>query len=174
MSKGKNVTLRELLTHKPVTRSQRDPAVPERPHPTAPVTEADRRRMEEYYYTVPFMTNIGSADLTDEYYRMLGEDPYRYDKAKFLSSTYDMRLKMAAESQVRDMRLALHDLPNRLDRLWRDPGQPPAAKRLLICRLWSELYRDDRGREATNVVNHFVRTRLPLGSASAYTPAEKR
>ena len=164
--------LRELLQHKPVGRSQLQPDLPERPHAAGPMTEADRRAMEEYYYTVPFMTNIGSADLADEYYRMLDEDPYRYEKARFLSSTTNMRLKMAAESQIRDMRLALHDLPGRLDRLWKDPTQPPAVKRLMICALWSELYHDERGREATNVINHFVRTRLPLGSTDAYTPAE--
>ncbi len=164
--------LRELLQRKPVTRSQREPDVLDRPHPAGPLTEADRRDMEEYYYFLPMVAAIGTADLTDEYSRMFGEDPYRYEKARFLSSTFDMRLKMAAESQVRDMRLALHDLPNRLDRLWKDPAHPPAAKRLMICMLWSELYRDAKGREATAVINHFVRTRLPQGGADAYTGAE--
>jgi hypothetical protein len=164
--------LKELLRRQPVSRSQPEPSMPERPRAAGPLTEADRRRMEEYGHFVPVVTTTGNADLTDEYYRMLGEDPYRQEKARFLSSTYDMRLKMAAESQVRDMRLALHDLPTRLDRLWKDPAQPPAAKRLMICMLWSELYRDDKGREATNVINHFVRTRLPRGSADGYSDAE--
>jgi hypothetical protein len=165
-------TLVDLLRRRPVARPVREPEVPPRPHPAGPLTEADRRGMEEYYYAVPVVAVIGNTDLTDMYYRMLGEDPYRYEKARFLSSTYEMRIKLAAESQVQDMRLALHDLPGRLEKLWADTTHPLAARRLIICMLWSELHRDARGREATAVINHFVRTRLPLGTANAYTPAE--
>ena len=165
-------TLVDLLRRRPVSRPVREPEVPPRPHPAGPLTEADRRGMEEYYYAVPVVAAIGTFDLTDVYYRMLGEDPYRYEKARFLSSTYQMRIKLATESQIHDMRRALHDLPGRLEKLWADTTHPPAARRLMICMLWSELYRDASGREATAVINHFVRTRLPLGSRDAYTPAE--
>jgi hypothetical protein len=167
-------TLRDLLT-----RRKRPPPPPvpepiaERPRPNAPMTELDRRRMrEELDKVIPVAAVTGTADLTDEYLRLMGEDPYRYEKARFLASTADMRLKMAAEAQLHDLRLSMHDLPVRLDRLWKDTSTPPAARRLIICALHGELSRDDKSREANAVINTFVRTRLPRGTPDAYTAAE--
>jgi hypothetical protein len=165
-------TLKDLLRRRPPEPPPRaEQPLPSRPRPSGPLTERDRRRMEEYNNFMPLTATTGTADLTDEYYRMLGEDPYRYEKAKFLSNTFDMRLKMAAESQVHDLRRSLHDLPSRLEQLWQDTSLPPAARRLIICSLYRELG-DDRSLEPSRVITHFVRTRLPLGSPDAYTPAE--
>jgi hypothetical protein len=166
-------TLRDLLRRrKSPPPPPAPPPIPERPPASGPLTERDRRRMEEYYKVVPVVAVTGTADLTDEYYRMLGEDPYRYEKARFLSSTFEMRLKMAAESQLHDLRRSLHELRSRLDRLWSDPSHPPTARRLIVCALFGELSRDETGRVATEVINNFVRTRLPQGSADGYTAAE--
>ena len=166
-------TLRDLLRRrKAPPRPEAPPPIPERPHPAGPLTEADRRGMEEYYKVVPVVAAIGTADLTDEYYRMLGEDPYRYEKARFLSSTFEMRLQMAAQAQVHDLRRSLHDLPVRLERLWKDPSHPPSARRLIMCALFDELRHAEKGREARNVIETFVRLNLPQGSPDAYAPAE--
>ena len=118
------------------------PPSPRAPSRPGPLTEADRRRRQEPYDNfVPVASASGTFNLTDEYYRMLGEDPYRYEKARFLSSTFDLRLKMAAQAQVHDLRQSLHDLPARLDRLWKDPAHPPSARRLIMCALFDELRR---------------------------------
>ena len=127
--------------------------------------------MEEFNRVVPIVATTGTFNLTDEYLRMLGEDPYRYEKAKFLSTTFEMRLKLAAQSQVHDLRRSLHDLPTRLERLWVDSSNPPGARRLIICSLYRELG-DQKSLEASRVINHFVRMRLPQDGPDSYTPAE--
>ena len=166
-------TLRDLLRkRKTPPPPPPEPPIADRPPASGPLTERDRRRMEEYNRFIPVMATTGTADLTDEYYRMLGEDPYRYEKARFLSSTLEMRMKMAAEAQVHDLRRSLHDLPVRLERLWKDTAHPPAARRLIICALHSELRRDEKGREANAVINTFVRLRLPQDGPDGYTAAE--
>ena len=164
-------TLRDLLRRRRTPAPPRQEPIPERPRAAGPLTERDRRRMEEFNRTVPIVATTGTFDLTDEYLRMLGEDPYRYEKAKFLSTTFEMRLKLAAQSQVHDLRRSLHDLPTRLERLWVDSSNPPGARRLIICSLYRELG-DDKSLEASRVINHFVRMRLPQGTPDSYTPAE--
>jgi hypothetical protein len=165
-------TLRDLLRGRKPVRPPTEPRVPQPLPPTGPMTEADRRRMEEYYYPVPFYRVLGTVDLTDEYYRMLGEDPYGYEKARFLASTFEMRLEMAAESQLHDLRRSLHELPGRLERLWSNTSHPPGARRLILCALFDELRGQENASEARNVIETFVRTHLPPGSPDAYTPAE--
>jgi hypothetical protein len=165
-------TLRDLLRGRKVARPPVEEPVPQRPLATGPMTETERRRRQEPFDTVPVVAVSGTFDLTDEYYRMLGEDPYRYEKARFLGSTFDMRLKMAAQAEVHDLRRSLHELPERLARLWKDPTHPPSARRLIICALYDELRGSDKGREARNVIKTFVRANMPSGTPNAYPPAE--
>jgi hypothetical protein len=164
-------TLRDLLRRRPVKRPPQEDPVPARPSPSGPPNERDRRRMEEFNRFVPVVATTGTFDLTDEYLRMMGEDPYRYEKAKFLSTTFEMRLNLAAQSQVHDLRRSLHDLPGRLEKLWTDTSNPPGARRLIICALHRELA-DEKSLEASRVITHFVRMRLSQGGPDAYTAAE--
>jgi hypothetical protein len=118
------------------------------------------------------MVSGTTLDLTDEYYRLMGEDPYRREKARFLAATFDVRLAMAARAEAADLRSATADLPGRLAKIWADRSQPPAARRRIICALWSELRRDGKGTAAADVITTFVRTRLAAGTLHAYAPAE--
>jgi hypothetical protein len=165
-------TLRDVMAGRKPVRPPVEPRIPAPLPPTGPMTEADLRGMEEYYYPVPFYRVLGAVDLTDEYYRMLDEDPYGYEKARFLASTFEIRLGMAARSQLHDLRRSLHELPLRLDRLWNTTSYPPGARRLIICALFDELRGQENATEARNVIETFVRTRLPPDSSDAYTPAE--
>jgi hypothetical protein len=53
-------------------------------------------------------------DITDELMRMNGQDPYRYQKAKFLVATHDLRAHMAAKMHAERIRRASAELPSRL------------------------------------------------------------
>jgi hypothetical protein len=149
----------------------------------APPSEIDRKWNAE---TAPLSYGSvkGTMDLTDEYLRLMGEDPYRREKARFLAATFDMRVGMAARAEAQDLRQALFALPDRLTAIWRDRAQPAPARRRIICALWTELGRDgqkdgksgndgkDKAVDAARVIETFVRTHLPAGSPDAYTPQE--
>jgi len=73
----------------------------------------------------------GGFDLTDEIMRGLGKDPYALDKARFLSATFEFRMKLAIAQRKLQMRKALDELPQVLDDLWAD-GRYSARERRRI------------------------------------------
>jgi hypothetical protein len=136
-----------------------------------PASENDRKWAAEHPL-VPVMISGATLDLTDEYYRLMGEDPYRREKARFLAATFDVRLAMAARAEAADLRAATAELPDRLAKIWADRAQPPAARRRIICALWGEMRRDGKGTPAADAITTFVRTHLAAGTRDAYSPAE--
>ena len=168
-------TVRKLLGERP-RPSEPLPPPPDPKHDPvaplqAPLSENDRKWQAEHPM-VPVMLTGSTLDLTDEYYRLVGEDPYRREKARFLAATFDFRLALAARAEAVDLRAAIASLPERLGQIWADKSQPPAARRRIICALWSELRRDGKGDEAAAVVTKFVRTHLAAGTGDAYSTAE--
>jgi hypothetical protein len=158
----------------PELQVRRPPEIPAPPPiDQGPETWRDRERNRAFRQgALPLVLVKGKGDITDEYYRLMGEDPYRYEKARFLSATFEMRVAMAAKALVHDLRRSLHALPDRLDGIWTDRSQPPAAHRRIFCALWAELSNDDKSVEAARVILTFVRTRLPAGSPAAFTGSE--
>jgi hypothetical protein len=139
--------------------------------PAPPPSENDRKWAAEHPL-LPVMLTGTTLDLTDEYYRLLGEDPYRREKARFLAATFDVRLAMAARAEAADLRAATAELPERLAKIWADRSQPPAARRRIICSLWVEMRRDGKATAAAEAISTFVRTHLAAGTRDAYPPAE--
>jgi hypothetical protein len=115
----------------------------------------------------------GSFRFVDDLLFMTGSGWVRYDKAKFLSATFDFRMALAVQHRAKMLREALADLPDRLDGVWRDPGFAPREKRRIICLLWEEVDvgRDDT-RKAADVITGWVRRKLPAGSSDAYSASE--
>jgi hypothetical protein len=111
-------------------------------------------------------------DVTDEVMRLHDEDPYRQQKADFLTATFEMRSGLAARAHDANIRLALGALPDHLDMIWRDPGMAPAEKRQVLFALWQETSDTQEGQEARRVIETFIRTNLPPGSPYAYSAAE--
>jgi hypothetical protein len=111
-------------------------------------------------------------DLSDEVMRLHDEDPYRLQKADFLTATFEMRAGLAAQAHDSNIRLALGDLPDHLDKIWRDPGMAPAEKRQVLFALWQETSDTPEGQAARRVIETFIRTNLPEGSPYAYSAAE--
>jgi hypothetical protein len=112
-------------------------------------------------------------DLNDMIMRARGEDPYSYEKRKFLAATWDRRTRMRVAADAERLRTALHRLPEHLEAIWRDARRSAADRRRVLYLLWAECdARSPGGAQARATIEGFVRRRLPAGSASAFTPAE--
>ena len=74
----------------------------------------------------------GGFDLTDWAERVVGNDPYRYEKKKYLEATRAEREKMA-RAALRDLlRDAVLAAPAILRSIWRDDSLTTAEKRRLL------------------------------------------
>ena len=114
----------------------------------------------------------GSFDLTDELMRKLGQDPYALEKARFLSATFEFRIKLAIEARKADLKQAFETLPARLDELWGDERYSPRERRRILYELWYETESSPDGERAANIIRTFVRRRLPCGAPDGFTRAE--
>jgi hypothetical protein len=114
----------------------------------------------------------GSFDLTDEIMRGLGQDPYASEKARFLSATFEFRIKLAIAARRADLKREIGKLPERLDELLGDGRYSARERRRILYELWRETDRDVDGERAASIIRDFVRRRLPCGAADGYTRAE--
>ncbi len=120
----------------------------------------------------------GHFDLTDAIMRMHGEDPYLYEKAKFLDRTRDARAGMALGARHERLGEALARMPAVLERVWSHAAWTPAERRRLLFQLWDEVAEDgpaevvQTGRQIRATILAFIRKRLVWGTADGYTPGE--
>jgi hypothetical protein len=88
----------------------------------------------------PLYPNVlGRGDITDEIMRMSGEDPYRYQKAKFLVATTNVRSRMGAKTHAENIRDAITELPARLVSIACDERLSPRDRRAILEALRAEL-----------------------------------
>ncbi len=126
---------------------------------------------------LPMLVGVsGGFDLTDEFMRIFTKnDPYRYEKARFLSTTSEFRLKLAVAAQTLNLVKALADLPARLRRVLRDERFTARERRRVLFLLWDEVDRDDpEHRKAADILTTFVRRELPASGPDAFTADELR
>jgi hypothetical protein len=118
----------------------------------------------------------GGFDVTDLMMRGRHEDPYRFQKEKFMQATEALRTKLA-QAALRDrQRASLAALPSHLERIWRAP-RPARERRSLLFALWKETLTSDTemadaAKEARDVIEEFVRERLPARSSDGFTDEE--
>jgi hypothetical protein len=142
---------------------------------TARVAPDGSVRFEDRHGSFDPRTLSFGCDLNDEIMRLRGEDPYAYEKRKFLAAAWERRLRMRARADQRHLAAALKELPQRLATIWRDSRRPPAERRRLLFLLWEECDpATAAGRAARSVIEGFVRRELPRGSAAAFTDEELR
>jgi hypothetical protein len=126
-----------------------------------------------YWQPLPTLIEVhGTFDLTEEIMRTLGEDPYSLEKARFLSATFEFRIKLAMEARQTDLRKAFEDLPARLEELWSDQRYSPRERRRILYELWYETDRTPEGERAATIIRDFVRWRLACGPPDGFTRAE--
>lgn len=88
----------------------------------------------------PVPVNVaGRFDLTEELMRFNGQDPYGYDKAKFLAGTRELRAVRAAKSHAENLHHALAALPGVLQQIACDAGRSVPERRAIIEKLREEL-----------------------------------
>lgn len=148
---------------------------------TTPVSPREQEPLEvcppwSSCYAGPLQQNVvgvsGSFDLTDEIMRALGKDPLARDKARFLSATFEFRMKLAIEARKQEMLQALDSFPRRLEDLWADTRYSPRERRRILYELWIQMDNTPDGARAGKMIDLFIRRRLPCGASDAYTPAE--
>lgn len=88
---------------------------------------------------VTLLTVTGTLDITDELMRLAHEDPYRFQKARFLTATREMRIRMAGHAHAEDVARSRAELPRRLEQIACDQGLSVADRRAVIEALRAEL-----------------------------------
>jgi hypothetical protein len=88
---------------------------------------------------VTLITVTGTLDLTDELMRLAHEDPYRFQKARFLTATRELRIRMAGRAHAEDVARSRAELPRRLEEIACDQGLSVADRRAIIEALRAEL-----------------------------------
>jgi hypothetical protein len=107
-------------------------------------------------------------DATDEYLRLLGKDPAKQEKTMFLAATFDLRMRMTARVRDADRRVALAELPGRLEEVWSDPRFSEIERRHLLLAMWNDLAPGPDGAPARAVMRKFVDAHLLPGEAALF------
>jgi hypothetical protein len=117
-------------------------------------------------------------DLTDTIMRLAGEDPYGYEKRKFLAETQELRGQMAEAACQENLDASLLEIRPRLDAIWNDRALSLSAKKKKLFSAWDECAEDG----AANVLKTsemirasilaFINDHLPPTSTLAYSRSD--
>ena len=121
----------------------------------------------------------GGFDATDLLMRGRHQDPYRYEKEKFMETTAKLRADLSRKARQARLEASLAALPMNLERVWGDASRSPRERRRDLYAMWREAAGSDdevgaAGRKARATIEAFIRERLPAGSEDAYTDEELR
>lgn len=110
---------------------------------------------------VLLLSVAGSFDLTDELMRLGGKDPYRYEKARFMTGTRELRARLAARTHADDVRQATDHLRRRIEEIADDGALSVADRRAIIQALAAEMDAGTaEGQAARATIDEFLRTRF--------------
>jgi hypothetical protein len=125
--------------------------------------------------TVPILG--GSFDVTDAFMRRHGQDPYASAKLAYLDSTRDERVQIGLKHKSEQLSHVAELMQKNLVRAWSIPDL--AARKQALFEMWDECIEGGGAEEmqaastqARNLVVAFIRSRLPAGSANAFTASE--
>ncbi len=121
----------------------------------------------------------GGFDLTDLAMRGHKQDPYRYEKEKFMDNTSKLRGELTARARKDRLEASLAALPGHLEEVWSDLNRSARERRGILYAMWREAAGSDdevgaAGRKARATIEAFIRDRLPEGSENAFTEDELR
>lgn len=126
------------------------------------------------------LAGLGAVfDLTDWAMRMRGEDPYHYEKRKFLNETSVERGQMAVKDRKERLRLALRDLPFLLAAVGDARDLDARARRAVVFQLWDECAEKgdaevlEAATKARAIIVAFARQKFPPGP-TGYDEAQVR
>ena len=101
-----------------------------------------------------------------------GRLPSAYEKGRFLSATFEFRLKLAMAARAADMQAALDGLPAYLDQVFGDDRRSRRDRRRTLFDLWYETDVTPEGERAAQIIVDFIGRRLPCGSPQGFTGEE--
>jgi hypothetical protein len=121
----------------------------------------------------------GGFDITDLAMRGKKQDPYRYEKEKFMELTAKLRGELQSRARKDRLENSLAALPQHLSELWGDTSRSARERRGSIYYLWRDAAGSDdevgqAGRKARSTIEAFIRAQLPEGSEDCYTEDELR
>lgn len=121
----------------------------------------------------------GGFDITDLAMKGHHQDPYRYEKEKFMDNTSKLRSELTARARKDRLESSLAALPYHLEQVWSDVSRPARERRGVLYAMWREAAGSDdevgaAGKKARATIEAFIRDRLPEGSEDAYTDDELR
>ena len=114
----------------------------------------------------------GSFDLNDLMAGANGQDPYAYERERFMRETEELRHRLEAEYRRRQMAQGVRGLRGRLGRVWATTERSHAQRRRRLFQIWDEIAEDGSADGARSAVITFIRENLPAGSEHAYTDRE--
>jgi hypothetical protein len=143
-------TLRGRLKLLPATAPRPFETRPEQPPPSSVIPTPSRYRpdvREECEHPRPchlemkplYFNAGGKFDLTDILQRLGGRDPNRYEKARFLAETRELRMQMAVRAHAENLRMAHIQLPDTLRAIACDEGRTVAERKAILEALRDEM-----------------------------------
>lgn len=112
-------------------------------------------------------------DLTDAAYRRRGHDPYQAEREWFMRETETMREELQDAARARERTQLARQMAGRVQHVWDTVERTEESRRRRIFSLWDGCAEGDAdGDAARRAILGWVRSHLPAGSASAFTPAE--
>jgi hypothetical protein len=119
-----------------------------------------------------------SFDLNDLLAHARGEDPYQYDKQKFLHDTRELRDGLCEQDLKDRLKRSVWDLKRDLSALWANGGLSVKERRSRLFELWDscaeegdpEIQRASAMARAT--ILGFIRERIPLGHPDGFSRTE--
>jgi hypothetical protein len=121
----------------------------------------------------------GGFDLTDIAMKNHHQDPYRYEKEKFMENTNKLRTELTTRARRDRLESSLAALPGHLEQIWSDASHSARERRGVLYAMWREASGSDdevgaAGKKARATIEAFIRDRLPEGSENAFTDDELR
>lgn len=121
----------------------------------------------------------GGFDITDIAMRAKKQDPYRYEKERFMELTGKLRGELSARAQRDRLEASLASLPAHLESVWGDTTLSAKDRRRILYQMWREASGNDvdlgpAAKKARTTIEAFVRDRLPVGTADAFSDEELR
>jgi hypothetical protein len=133
--------------HQGAPTARADPTADETASPATTVSRfrPDTREACQYPRPCFFDASVllvglkATFDITDEVMRLAGQDPYRYQKARFLTATRDLRIRMAGRAHAEDVSRSAASLPGLLKTIACDDRLGASERRAIIEALRAEL-----------------------------------
>ncbi len=114
----------------------------------------------------------GGFDITDWMMKGKKQDPYRYEKEKFLKATGKKRDELAKKQHEIDLESSLGQLPWTCNDIWHQRYKTAAARRKLLFELWRDVEENDAGARARDIIVEYIKRHLPSDGPDAYTEEE--